>query len=98
MATEDAGDYGGTCDTCANGIAKAGHLQCAACERIAADGDEHADAITLAIRVLEDHQWTQQTQSRRERELGFPDLADLCDGRAVLLQRVIDKLDREREG
>jgi len=33
MTTEDAGDYGGTCDTCANGRAKPGHQQCPACER-----------------------------------------------------------------
>lgn len=41
--TEDAGDYGGTCDTCSHGIAKAGHSQCANCERQAAEVDEHID-------------------------------------------------------
>lgn len=45
MKTEDAGDYGGTCDTCPNGAAKAGHQQCVVCERRAAEVDAHYDAI-----------------------------------------------------
>jgi len=37
MKTDDAGDYGGSCDTCAQGQAKPGHRQCPACERRAAE-------------------------------------------------------------
>jgi hypothetical protein len=33
MKTEDAGDYGGTCDTCAQGQVKPGHRVCPDCER-----------------------------------------------------------------
>jgi hypothetical protein len=33
MKTEDAGDYGGSCDTCERGQAKPGHRQCGYCER-----------------------------------------------------------------
>ena len=43
MKTEDAGDYGGTCDTCANGVARAGHLQCPTCERREAEVEAHID-------------------------------------------------------
>ena len=42
--TEDAGDYGGTCDTCANGVAKVGHQQCPPCEQRDAEVDAHIDA------------------------------------------------------
>lgn len=31
--TEDAGDYGGSCDTCERGQVKLGHRLCPACER-----------------------------------------------------------------
>jgi len=94
MKTEDAGDYGGTCDTCANGVAKAGHTQCPFCEKQAAEVDAHIDEMAgtdLAIKVLEDYQWDKLTTAR-ERAAEYPDLAGECLRDARLLQDVIDTL------
>lgn len=93
MKTEDAGDYGGTCDTCANGLAKAGHQQCHACEQQAVKyateqeirDDVNADATPFhALGKPRHWKWMQPVD------------------RAELLQRLADARDldvsaRERE-
>lgn len=43
MKTEDAGNYGGTCDTCSDGVAKPGHLCCSTCERWQDEEEAHID-------------------------------------------------------
>ena len=42
-SNEHAQDYGGTCDTCANGVAKMGSRQCRACLEREAEVDAHID-------------------------------------------------------
>jgi len=95
MTNEHQQDYGGTCDTCANGVAKLGARQCRVCLERDAEVDAHIDeqaAIALAIKVLEDYQWAQQTQARRERVIGCSSLAAACDAESTALQGVIDEL------
>ena len=53
MKTEDAGDYGGTCDTCSHGMAKAGHRQCLACERRDAEMDAQYAEADLRTKMAE---------------------------------------------
>lgn len=43
MTNEHQQDYGGTCDTCANGVAKMGSRQCRACLERDAEADAHID-------------------------------------------------------
>ena len=54
-STEDAGDYGGSCDTCAQGQVTLGHRQCPACERAAADkaalDQLHDEIADLVLRI-----------------------------------------------
>ena len=43
MTNEHTQDYGGTCDTCANGVAKMGSRQCRVCLERDAEVDAHID-------------------------------------------------------
>jgi len=43
VTNEHQQDYGGTCDTCANGVAKMGSRQCRVCLERDADVDAHID-------------------------------------------------------
>ena len=43
MITEHQQDYGGTCDSCANGVAQMGSRQCRVCLERDAEVDAHID-------------------------------------------------------
>lgn len=51
MKTEDAGDYGGSCDTCAQGQAVPGYGSCVACVRQQLQEDMRAE---IALDKLHD--------------------------------------------
>lgn len=52
MTNEHTQDYGGTCDTCANGMAQMGSRQCRVCREREAEVDAHIDEYVFQQQLV----------------------------------------------